>query len=228
MGHTVAARGTCCVHGDTGLGKTVAAGQALRLLPGRVRCGGRWPVWRPVCRSCGPRCVKRSGCRRVALPHRARPGRAGPGRAGQALTRALGEPGVLFLDDAQRLTPPLLDYLRQLWDAPGCAAALVLCGVGGERALARASALRSRVLSWHQVGRLEPSQVPRTLTLFHPVWTQADPDDLARADEHRARGHFRTWAKSTSHVYASRERGSVRRVDRELIEQACARLGPYP
>ncbi len=61
--------------------------------------------------------------------------------------RALDEPGVLVLDDAQRLTPPLLDYLRQLWDSPGCAAALVLCGAGCERALARASALRSRVLT---------------------------------------------------------------------------------
>ncbi|MCL7370526.1 hypothetical protein [Streptomyces ardesiacus] len=54
---------------------------------------------------------------------------------------------MLVLDDAQRLTPPLLDYLRQLWDSPGCAAALVLCGAGCERALARASALRSRVLT---------------------------------------------------------------------------------
>ena len=156
-----------------------------------------------------------------ALPHRAGP-------ASQALTRALAEPGVLFIHDAQRLTPPLLDYLRQLGDAPGCAAALVLCGAGSERALACASALRSRVLTWNQVGRLEPSQVLQTLTLFHPVWAQADPDNIARADEQMARGNFRTWAKITSHVYAARERDPARRVDRELIEQACVRLGPYP
>lgn len=43
VGHTVAARGKCCVYGDTGVGKTVAAEQALHLPPGRVRCGGRWP-----------------------------------------------------------------------------------------------------------------------------------------------------------------------------------------
>lgn len=156
-----------------------------------------------------------------ALPHRARP-------ASQALTQALTEPGVLFIHDAQRLTPPLLDYLRQLEYAPGCAAALVLCGAGSERALARASALRSRVLTWNQIGRLEPSQVPQTLTLFHPVWAQADPDNIARADEQMARGNFHTWEKITSHVYAARERDPARRVDRELIEQACVRLGHYP
>ncbi|MGW1927495.1 ATP-binding protein, partial [Streptomyces massasporeus] len=42
VGHTVAARGMCCVYGDTGLGKTVAVEQALHLLPGWV------PVWRAV------------------------------------------------------------------------------------------------------------------------------------------------------------------------------------
>jgi hypothetical protein len=60
------------------------------------------------------------------------------------------------------------------------------------------------------------------------VWAQADPDDLARVDEQMAHGNFRTWAKITAHVYAAHERDPARRVDGELIEQACARLGPYP
>ncbi|MEU7260578.1 hypothetical protein AB0B21_32920 [Streptomyces rimosus] len=47
-------------------------------------------------------------------------------------------------------------------------------------------------------------------------------------DEQMARGNLRTWAKITSHLCAARERDPVRRVDRELLEQACARLGPYP
>ncbi|MFE0678661.1 AAA family ATPase [Streptomyces sp. NPDC058867] len=221
VGHTVAARGVCCVYGDAGLGKSVAVEQALRLLPGRV------PVWRAVAGVApGLPQLRASLCEALRLPPGALPQRAGP--AGQALARALAEPGVLFIDDAQRLTPPLLDYLRQLWDTPECAAALVLCGAGSERALARAPALRSRVLTWHQAGRLEPSQLPQTLDLFHPVWAQAEPDDLARVDEGMARGNFRTWAKITSHVYAARERDPARHVDRQLIEQACARLGPYP
>ncbi|WP_329324594.1 AAA family ATPase [Streptomyces luteogriseus] len=221
VGHTVAARGMCCVFGDPGLGKSVAVEQAVRLVPGRV------PVWRAVAGVApGLPQLRASLCEALGLPAGALTHRAGP--AGQALAGALAQPGVLVVDDAQRLTPPLLDYLRQLWDAPGCAAALVLCGAGSERAVARASALRSRVLTWHQVGRLEPSQLLQTLSLFHPVWAQADPDEVARVDEQRARGNFRTWAKITSHIYAARERDPARQVDGELIEQACARLGPYP
>ncbi|WP_306970307.1 hypothetical protein [Streptomyces afghaniensis] len=60
------------------------------------------------------------------------------------------------------------------------------------------------------------------------MWAQAERADLARVNEQMARGNFRTWAKITSHVYMARERDPARRVDRELIEQACARLGPYP
>ncbi|MET9793514.1 hypothetical protein [Streptomyces canus] len=67
-----------------------------------------------------------------------------------------------------------------------------------------------------------------TLSLFHPVWAQADPEDMARVDEQMARGSFRTWAKITSYVYAACERDPARQVERELIEEACARLGPYP
>ncbi|MBJ6636907.1 ATP-binding protein [Streptomyces sp. DHE7-1] len=65
-------------------------------------------------------------CEALGLPSGSLTHRAGP--ADQALAEALTEPGVLFLDDAQRLSPPVLDYLRQLWDSPGCTAALVLCG----------------------------------------------------------------------------------------------------
>jgi hypothetical protein len=221
VGHTVAARGIGCVYGDTGLGKTVAVEQALHLLPGRV------PVWRAVVgvRPGLPQ-VRAALCEALGLPSGSLTHRAGP--VDQALAEALAEPGVLFLDDAQRLSPPVLDYLRQLWDAPGCAAALVLCGAGSERALARAAAMRSRVLTWHQVSRLGTGDVPQTLGLFHPVWEDADQADLVAADEQTARGNFRTWAKITSHVCAARSREPGTRVGRDAIDRACARLGPYP
>ncbi|MEV6080183.1 hypothetical protein AB0L80_34520 [Streptomyces sp. NPDC052069] len=197
----------------------MAVQQALYLLPART------PVWRAVAAvkpglpQLRAALLDARGLPAAALTHRA-------GAADRALAEALEQPGALFLDDVQRLTPPLLDCLRQLWDEPGTAAAPVLCGAGSERAVARAAALRSRVLTWHQVDRLETTQVPDTLRLFHPVWDAADPADLTWAEASTACGNFRTWAKITSHVYAALHR-SPRAVDRTLLERACTRLRPY-
>ncbi|MGP3991768.1 hypothetical protein [Streptomyces sp. 3N207] len=55
-------------------------------------------------------------------------------------------PGVLVIDDVQRIAAPELGYLRLLIDAPITETAMVLCGAGAERTLARAPALASRVL----------------------------------------------------------------------------------
>ncbi|MFI8106832.1 AAA family ATPase [Streptomyces sp. NPDC086023] len=221
VGHTVAARGIGCVFGDPGVGKTVALQQALHLLPDRV------PVWRavdavkPGLPQMRASLLEALGLAAGSLSHRAQP-------ADRALGEALRRPGVLFLDDAQRLSSPLLDYLRLLWDEPGTAAALLLCGAGAERVIARAPALRSRVLTWHQVPGLDQERLAETLAMFHDVWEGADPADVGSADATVARGNFRTWAKITSHVYALTKRGRDVRVDRALIEQACTRLGPYP
>ncbi|NUK55449.1 ATP-binding protein, partial [Streptomyces lunaelactis] len=206
---------------DTGLGKTVAVQQALHLLPGRV------PVWRavvgvkPGLPQMRASLLEACGLPAGSLAHRA-------GAADQALAEVLRKPGTLFLDDAQRLSPPLLDYLRLLWDEPGTAAALVLCGAGAERVIARAPALRSRVLTWHQVAGLEQDRLVETLRLFHEVWEGAEAADVVWADSTVARGNFRTWAKITSHVYGLAKRRKSPLVDRSLIEQACSRLGPYP
>lgn len=105
VGHTVAARGIGCVFGDPGVGKTVAVQQALHLLPARA------PVWRAVVGvSPGLPQMRASllealGLSAGSLSHRAQP-------ADRALGEALRQPGILFLDDAQRLSPPLSDYLR--------------------------------------------------------------------------------------------------------------------
>ncbi|MFE2329748.1 hypothetical protein ACFXD5_38610 [Streptomyces sp. NPDC059385] len=64
--------------------------------------------------------------------------------------------------------------------------------------------------------------------MFHDVWEGAVSADVAWVDATVARGNFRTWAKVTSHVYALSRRGRDVLVDRALMEQACARLGPYP
>ncbi|NSC25749.1 ATP-binding protein [Streptomyces albus subsp. chlorinus] len=220
VGHTAAARGIGCVFGEPGVGKTVAVQQALHLLPSRA------PVWRPVVGvkpglpQMRASLLDACGLPAASLAHRAQ-------AADRALTEALRQPGVVFLDDAQRLSPPLLDYLRLLWDEPGTAAALVLCGAGAERVIARAPALRSRVLTWHQVTGVEPDRLSETLAMFHDVWEGTQPADVEWADATVARGNFRTWAKITSHLYALTKRSQHPGADRSLLEQACARLGPY-
>lgn len=97
-----------------------------------------------------------------------------------------------------------------------------------ERTLARAPALASRVLTWQHVPRLETTQVPGVLRLFHPLWDTATDADLLHTDETRAQGNFRTWAKITSHAYAALDRRPEHTVDAALLAQACARLGPRP
>ncbi|MFJ2398072.1 hypothetical protein ACIOTI_35710 [Streptomyces sp. NPDC087843] len=36
------------------------------------------------------------------------------------------------------------------------------------------------------------------IPLFHPVWADADPADIAFADQHAAHGNFRAWAQLTA------------------------------
>lgn len=56
--------GCAVCRGIPAWGRRSPSGRLCVFSPAGFRCGGRWPTWRPVCRSCGPRCVKRSGCRR--------------------------------------------------------------------------------------------------------------------------------------------------------------------
>ncbi|MEE1826167.1 ATP-binding protein [Streptomyces sp. BE20] len=221
LAHTVAARGIACVYGDAGQGKTVAVHQALGLLPRRL----------PVClaqvavKSALPQ-LRAALLTAFGLPATALTNRTDA--ADRALIDAFKTPGVLLIDDVQRIAAPELDYLRLLADAPTTQMSLVLCGAGAERTLARARALASRVLTWQHVPRLETSQIPTVLRLFHPLWHTATDADLLHTDETCARGNFRTWAKITSHAYAALDQHPGTGADRALLSKACSRLGPNP
>ncbi|MGW6412964.1 AAA family ATPase [Streptomyces vinaceus] len=219
LAHTVAARGVLCLYGEPGQGKTVALYQALRLLPHRV------PVHRALVgvKLALPQ-LRAALLTAFGLPVKALTSRADA--ADRALLEALTEPGVLVIDDVQRVAAPELDYLRLLADAPATRTSLVLCGAGAERTLARAPALASRVLTWQHTPRLDAAQVPTVLRLFHPLWHSATDGDLLHADETCGRGNFRTWAKITSHVYAAMDRRPDATVDHALLTWACSRLGP--
>lgn len=217
IAHTVAARAIVCVYGDPGHGKTVAVHQALRLLPRRVPVRHAVVSVKPALPQLRAALLTAFGLPATSLTNRT-------DTADRALIDALKTPGVLVIDDVQRIAAPELDYLRLLIDAPTTATTMVLCGAGAERSLARAPALASRVLTWQQTPRLDTGQVPAVLRLFHPLWDAAAEADLLHADATCAKGNFRTWAKITSHAALARSPESA--VDRALLSRACSRLGP--
>lgn len=219
--HTLAARGIVCVYGDPGHGKTVAVHQALRLLPRRIPVHRALVAVKPALPQLRAALLTAFGLPATALTNRT-------DAADRALLEAFQAPGVLVIDDVQRIAAPELDYLRLLVDAPTTQTSLVLCGAGAERTLTRASALASRVLTWQQVNRLDAEQLPGVLRLFHPLWDTATDADLLHANTTHAKGNFRTWAKTTSHAYAVLARSPGAAVDRALLSRACSRLGPTP
>nr|WP_240929959.1 ATP-binding protein [Streptomyces coryli] len=219
LAHTVAARGIVCVYGDPGHGKTVAVHRALRLMARRLPVHHALVAVKPALPQLRATLLAAFGLPIKALTSRT-------DAADRALIDALATPGVLVIDDVQRIAVPELDYLRLLVDAPTTQTALVLCGAGAERTLARAPALASRILTWQHTPRLEAAQVPAVLRSFHPLWHTASDEDLLHADEICAHGNFRTWAKITSHMYAALDRRPVDLVGRALLTWACSRLGP--
>ncbi|MFI0980712.1 ATP-binding protein [Streptomyces sp. NPDC021093] len=162
LAHTVAARGVLCLYGDPGHGKTVALSQALRLLPRRLPVHWAQPAVRPALPQLRAALLTAFGLPATALTNRT-------DAADRALLEAFREPGVLVIDDVQRIAAPELDYLRLLIDAPMTQTCLVLCGAGAEKSPQRAPAMASRVLTWHPLPRLEAAQVPGVLRFVPPA-----------------------------------------------------------
>jgi hypothetical protein len=199
VGHTVAARGLLCVYGDAGYGKTVAVHRALRLLPRRT------PVWsatvavKPALPQLRAMLLAALGLPAGPLSHRA-------DATDRALMTALQQPGVLFLDDAQRLAPPELDYLRLLMDASTTQAALVVCGAGAERVVQRAPALASRILTWAALGLQPPghqlTDSPQNRDIPGVSCTYA----VSRGSS-RSRAACRPWPAHPPSAFQSRARG---------------------
>ncbi|GAA3085511.1 hypothetical protein GCM10020000_84980 [Streptomyces olivoverticillatus] len=154
-----------CVYGDPGHGKTVAVHQTLRLLPRRIAVHRALVAVKPALAQLRAALLTAFGLPATSLTNRT-------DTADRALFDAFQAPGVLVIDDVQRIAAPEPDCLRLLVDAPHHLdfSRAVLCGSGAERTLARAPALASRVLTWQQVPRLDGSQVPTVLRLLHPLW----------------------------------------------------------
>lgn len=209
--------GIVVVFGDPGRGKTVAVRAAL---VGQMAAQAAWVV-APV--GCSVAQLRRAVFDALGVKGRFPHASA---RADEAITAALAGPRVLAVDEAQRLSGPCLEHLRSLWDHPGTRMALVLCGAGSDRTVRRVPSLASRVGDWEEVGRLGPEEVPAVMTAFHPLWEALGAADIAWADEHAARGDFRTWSTLTRHLHTALHGDRHAVADRSLLAGLLTRLAP--
>ena len=208
-----------CVHGGTGFGKTLAVNTCMRAMePHEDVCRVTFRA-RPTARA-----VRYELFAALDLPGEAP---RHPSEFDRLLKITLAErPRTLLVDEAQWLNGEAFEYFRYLWDEPATEIAIIF--VGGEgchTVLRREPMLSSRVFIWQQFTRLTPQEVAQAVPLFHPVWADADPADIAYADQHAAHGNFRAWAQLTAHTRIALTRLGRSRVDQEVLRWAFSRLG---
>jgi hypothetical protein len=84
--------------------------------------------------------------------------------------------------------------------------------------------LSSRIFIRQHFIRLTPGEVLDAIPLFHPIWADADPDDITFADSHAAHGNLCAWAQLTTHTRTALAHTGRPRVDQELLRWAFSRL----
>lgn len=214
----VNARAMMCVHGDAGLGKTLSVNTALRELAPADVCRVQFRA-RPT-----PRDIRHVLFNALGIsgtpPLR-------PIEFDTLLKDVLAERfRILICDEAQWLSRECFELWRHLWDDRRTQIAIVFVG-GGDcyRVLRREPMLSSRIYIWQEFRRLSREQVLATIPAFHPVWAQADPDDLAHIDLHAGHGNFRAWSRITAHTVTGMQRLSRDRPDRDVVDWVFTRLG---
>ncbi|MGJ3558177.1 AAA family ATPase [Streptomyces sp. INA 01156] len=223
IGDTLAARATMRNHGGADFGKTLDVNTCLRgLEPGEDVRKITFRA-RPTARAVRYELF-------TALDLAGEPPRH-PSEFDRLLKTALAErPRTFLVDEAQWLNGEAFEHFRYLWDET--ATQLAITFVGGEgchTVLRREPMLFSRTFIWQHFTRLTPSEVLEAIPLFHPVWADADPDDITFADSHAAHGNFRALAQPTAHARTALARTGRPRADRELLRWAFSRLAcPMP
>ncbi|MEU9033142.1 ATP-binding protein [Streptomyces sp. NPDC048383] len=220
LADTIAARAMMCIHGGAGFGKTVAVTSCLRELePGedirRITFHARATT----------RAVRHELFTALELP--GQPPRYASEFDHLLKSELATHPRTLVLDEAQWLSSDQLEYIRYVWDDPYTQLAIVF--VGGEgcyQALRKEPMLSSRIFIWQRISRLTPEEVLDVIPLYHPIWAEADPDDITFTDSRAAHGNFRNWARLTAHTHTALKRTGRTRVDQEVLRWAFSRLGP--
>jgi len=194
----IKAKAMLCIHGDVGLGKTLAVNTNLRdLAPDKT-------LWLE-CRKGATLTVLCSALfRALDLPGEP------PAQVDDCdplLREALStKHQVMVCDEAQGLSKQALDYLRTLWDDKKTRLTLVF--VGGENCLQRIRsrpALFSRITFFQQYQPLTPDEVLTTLPDYHDLWKDVAPPELLWVNDVVCHGNFRNWAKVTFHIQEALE-----------------------
>ncbi|WP_051813793.1 hypothetical protein [Streptomyces sp. NRRL S-340] len=62
------------------------------------------------------------------------------------------------------------------------------------------------------------------IPLYHPIWADADPDDITYAVSRAAHGNFRNWARLTALTHTALDRTGRPRVDQEVLRWVFSKL----
>ncbi|WP_068923836.1 ATP-binding protein [Planobispora rosea] len=211
-------KGMMCLYGAAGVGKTLSTNASLReLAPGAtVRVQFRS---RPA----------PSDIRTLLFEQLHIDGRL-PSLAAERdnlLKKALAEQfRAVVLDEAQWMTTECFEYCRHLWDDDKTDIAIIFVG-GGDcyRVLRREPMLSSRVFIWQEMKPLTHDEVVTYIPAYHPVWSNAEPDDITFVDTHAAHGNLRAWAKITAHTLIGLIRAETDVPNRDILQWVFSRLG---
>ncbi|KUL27362.1 ATP-binding protein [Streptomyces regalis] len=192
------AQAMLCIHGDVGLGKTLAVNTNLRdLAPDKT-------LWLECRKGATLTSLCTALFRALDLP------REPPAQVDDCdplIRQALAaQHRVLVCDEAQGLSKQALEYLRTLWDDKKIRPTIVF--VGGENCLQRISsrpALFSRIAVFQQYQPLTPDEVLATLPHYHDLWKDVCAPDLLWVNDVACHGNFRNWAKVTFHIQEALE-----------------------
>ncbi len=217
LGDVIKARGMACVHGGAGLGKTLSVTAGLHELAPQATTRIQFRS-RPY-----PTDIRKKLFTDLNLQGE-QP--ATPMEYDDLLKNELRAPfRVLVCDEAQQLSRECFEYWRHLWDDTKTDISVIFVGGGDcHRVLSREPMLASRIYAWQKFTPMQLGEVLEVIPSFHPLWGEADPEDIAFTNEAAAHGNFRAWAKITRHCQDGLGHLKQDRIDRKLLEWVFSRI----
>lgn len=135
------------------------------------------------------------------------------------------KPRLIVIDEAQRLGPEGIEFLRWLHDSRTTQFALLFVGGNGcWRVLSSFPMLRRRIYRRVEFKPLTPADVLQIMPSYHPIYADAHRSDLTMINRRFVGGNFGHLARFTRtavEVCADREQDTI---DETLAEAAFARI----